>query len=386
MTTDDSLTQSTPSCPSCGAAADDASNFCEACGAPLSAAAAAATPGVPAAPDPTQEASPFDDLGSGPISRSTTSWSAPAEPRPACLACGGEIGEDGYCEQCGVKAQSPRDHFREQPADWVAGVCDRGLRHHRNEDAMALIATPAGQAADRRAVLVVLDGVSNTDDSQAGSLAGAHAARDALRTPLPQGLGTPQGTLAAVSRTMASAVEAATAQIERAAPPDAPNPASATFCACVLEGSTLTYANVGDSRIYWLPDGSPGVQLSVDDSAAQEQMALGMTREEAETSPQAHAITRWLGRDSDDPTPRVGQLVLDEPGWVLVCSDGLWNYASEPAALQERIRAAATTDPAALALALTDFANASGGRDNITTALARIETDPATTTKEQPDG
>ena len=97
-----------------------------------------------------------------------------------------------------------------------------------------------------------------------------------------------------------------------------------------------------------------------------------MPRKQAESGPQAHAITRWLGIDAPDLTPRVGHLVVDRPGWLLVCSDGLWNYASEPAALAALVRAAATTDPAVLALALTDFANASGGQDNITTALARV--------------
>ena len=104
-------------------------------------------------------------------------------------------------------------------------------------------------------------------------------------------------------------------------------------------------------------------------------MDAGVPRAEAESSPQAHAITKWLGRDSHDHEPRVGQLHLTDPGWLLVCSDGLWNYASEPAALTARLVAngPANTDPAALALALTDFANSSGGQDNITVALARIE-------------
>ncbi len=61
------------------------------------------------------------------------------------------------------------------------------------------------------------------------------------------------------------------------------------------------------------------------------------------------------------------------PGWVLVCSDGLWNYASEPDDLIAQIQKAGTTDPAELALALVDFANASGGVDNITATLARLE-------------
>jgi serine/threonine protein phosphatase PrpC len=64
---------------------------------------------------------------------------------------------------------------------------------------------------------------------------------------------------------------------------------------------------------------------------------------------------------------------VEEPGWLLVCSDGLWNYASEPDALSAQVRAIGTTEPAALALGLVGFANAQGGQDNITVTLARVE-------------
>ena len=387
-------------CPSCGTIAEGDSNFCEACGTALSGTAAPSGTAPAASVATPIEPSPIDDLGSGPISRATTQSppaQAPHPAIPACAGCGGSIGPDGYCEQCGVKALSPRDHFREQAAPWVAGVCDKGIRHHRNEDAMAMLASPDPTAADRRAVLVVLDGVSNTDDSQVGSLAGAQAALAALAMPFPAGLGTRESRLGAVTRALTNAVAAAQVEVVAAAPPEAANPASATFSVAVLEGDTVTYGNVGDSRSYWLPDGSPGVQLSVDDSSAQALIAAGMPRAEAESSPQAHAITKWLGRDSQDHAPMVGQLTITEPGWLLVCSDGLWNYASEPATLTDQIRAYASADPAAdpaaLALALTDFANGSGGQDNITTVFARIpgpvtvqNADQTPTTKEQPHG
>lgn len=377
MTVPDTTTRS---CPACGAEAHGESNFCEECGTPLAppeGSGAAPAPTVLATEPAAAETSPIDDLGSGPISAATTSRTATSTPAPLgdvrpCASCGGEVGPDLYCQVCGVKALSARDHFREQASPWVAGVCDKGIRHHRNEDAMALLSSADGGAPDRRAVLVVLDGVSNTDDSQAGSLAGARAALDVLRVPLPQGMGTPDSRLAAVTKILAEATSAANDAVVRAATPGAANPASATFCAAVLEGTTLTYANVGDSRIYWLPDAGPGVQLSVDDSAAQAQIEAGVPRAEAESSPQAHAITKWLGRDSEDFSPRVGQLTVEEAGWLLVCSDGLWNYASEPGSLVDQISAAGTTDPPALALALTDFANGCGGQDNITVTFARV--------------
>lgn len=113
-----------------------------------------------------------------------------------------------------------------------------------------------------------------------------------------------------------------------------------------------------------------------------------MPREQAETGPGSHAITRWLGVDSpDDLTPHTGDLDLDHDGWLVVCSDGLWNYCSGAADLQALVHQTVTTlgaaghHPLSLAGALTDWANARGGTDNITVALARIgPTSPAVPT------
>lgn len=361
------------SCTSCGEANDDGAAFCEACGQPIGAAAPATAAAAPAA----DEGSPIAaDLGSGPISAPTRMNAAAAAPpvgaRRPCFSCGGEVGADGYCQVCGTKQPSERDHFRETPASWVAGVCDRGIVHGKNEDAMALL---ADERPGERAVLVVLDGVSSSIDSDVASLAGARAARETLRTPLPKGLGTEQGRSAAVAATFAVTVEAANQAIVATTDPASPSPASATFAVAVVEGTRLSVANIGDSRVYWLPDGASAVQLTVDDSAAEQLIAAGMARDAAENGPQGHAITRWLGRDAPDLTPRVGERDLVGPGWVLACSDGLWNYASEPAAIAEQLGlavAAGAVTPLDLSLALVAFANGCGGRDNITVSLARV--------------
>jgi len=81
-----------------------------------------------------------------------------------------------------------------------------------------------------------------------------------------------------------------------------------------------------------------------------------------------------LGRDSPDFVPRTGSLTVDSPGWVAVCSDGLWNYASEAAAIRSLIGELTPpdADPLTLAVGLVDWANARGGKDNISVALARM--------------
>ena len=106
---------------------------------------------------------------------------------------------------------------------------------------------------------------------------------------------------------------------------------------------------------------------------AQARITMGVPRDEAENGPQAHAITKWLGRDSPDFTPMTGSTTVSAPGWLLVCSDGLWNYASEAPTLQALIAelSGADPNPLPLAVSLVKWANEQGGKDNIGVALAR---------------
>lgn len=351
-------------CPHCGAEVAAQEAFCEACGGAL----------TPTAAGPAQQS---DELAA-PIEITRSIQTEADEDtvvvvRP-CGNCGGVIGADGYCETCGTKAPTERDHYTEQPASWVAACCDRGVRHHRNEDATAVAAEPT---AGSRAVLVVCDGVSTSLDSDVASLAAARTARDVLVAHRPAGLGTPASRVAAIAGAVVKAAAAAnTAVIDNTAA-GSENAASCTFAAAVVEADLVVFGNIGDSRIYWIPDhgsSSDPAELSVDDSVAQARIAMGTPRAEAENGPQAHAITKWLGRDSPDFTPRTGSIVVTSPGWVLVCSDGLWNYASEAAVLQSLVAELSTrdSDPLTLAVALVDWANGKGGKDNVSVALARV--------------
>ena len=355
-------------CPSCGEPVPVGANFCEGCGAQLGEVTEEAAQAAPR----------VERLGSVPISRPThlvTDTAAPAGRRP-CAECGGPVGDDLYCEQCGTKAPSEREHFREAPASWVAGVCDRGAKRTRNEDAMALVAS---ESPGERCVLLVLDGVSSSTDSDVASLAGARAARDVLRTAMPQGLGTPESREAAVHKAITDAAAAAQAAVVAHTALASESPASATFTCVVVEaepeGPVAWHGNIGDSRSYWVPDTGEATQLTRDDSAAEALIGAGMSAEEAHRSSQAHAITKWLGRDSEDIVPTIGRHPLTQDGWVLACSDGFWNYASTPAEVSTQVHAATQRhggDPEAVALELVQWAIARGGHDNITVALARL--------------
>jgi serine/threonine protein phosphatase PrpC/ribosomal protein L32 len=354
-------------CPNCGENAAPRARFCENCGTPLG-----ATNGDPSVPSEVT-------LEGAPLVVDPDPATGESSARRSCAACGGVIAPDGYCSDCGTPGQSERDHFEERPAGWVAGVCDRGVRHARNEDAMALAASGTFGA------LVVCDGVSSAPDSDIASLAASRAARDVLVAYRPDGASSVEGAtsrriagwtdaMVAASRAAGQAVRGVAEQLAGALGKDAADdPPSCTFVAAVVDDDLIVAGWVGDSRVYWLPDSGQAEQLSVDDSWAQEMIAAGVPRAQAETSPQAHAITRWLGPDAPDTDARCAATVPSEPGWLLVCSDGLWNYCSDAHEMSDLVRRFATSgDPHTASAALVRWANAQGGRDNITAALARV--------------
>lgn len=371
-TTPVTYTPASSPCPTCGEPIAPDANFCESCGTQLGDVTEAD------AQADARAAQPSPDSGVLPISLPTfmLADNASAPPRRTCTECGGTIGPDLYCEQCGTKAPSERDHFREVPASWVAGVCDRGVRRRRNEDALALVAS---ETPGERCVLIVMDGVSSSTDSDVASLAGARAARDRLATSIPRGLGTPESRESAVHQAITDAAEAAQAAIVAHTESASANPASATFTCVVLEaepeGPVAWVGNLGDSRAYWFPDVGEPLQLTRDDSAAEALIDAGAPREVAYGDHQSHAITAWLGRDSEDTEPRIRRHPITEDGWLLACSDGLWNYAVEVGDLAAALRATvaeAGGDPEAVALGLVTWACEQGGHDNVTVAVARV--------------
>lgn len=372
-------------CPHCHEPITTADLFCEACGADL---ATTADPAANPAAIPTGASTGEREAGSGgPVTSVVSRTADPDEPdvgAVVCLACGGAVGPDWFCTSCGFKARTPRDHWTESPTPWVGGVCDKGISHARNEDAMALAATTEAVTVDGggvgRAVLVVCDGVTSAPDSDRASIAAARTACAALASVVE-----PQGSVPARLEAWKAALESACADAHGEAVAvarrlgDPPEPPSCTFVAAVATAGVACVAWCGDSRAYWLPDVGPGRQLGVDHSIGSELIAAGATPEEAERHPQFHTITRWLGADSIDPTPEFASIPLDAPGYLLACSDGMWNYANGVDALAELMRiaaAAGAVGPLALSESLAAWANDQGGHDNISVALARIDLGP----------
>jgi serine/threonine protein phosphatase PrpC len=345
-------------CPKCGGgvAADD--EFCEACGAVLH-------DEFRSAPAPVSHIEPV--ARTEPTEPPTAATIAPT---PGGCTCGGTFDADCWCDQCGQRAPSERDHLVVTLSPRLAAVCDKGRHHPRNEDAVALAETGC------RLVLVVCDGVSSTTDADIAAVAAANAARDVLRDAQRPSATSPAKRVEYYSDLMSNAATAAnTEAVAAARKVGGENAPSCTFAAAVVDRELVVAGWVGDSRVYWLGDDQTALQLSIDDSWVTDQVDHGMSRTQAEADPLAHSITRWLGADATDPSARCGSLAATGGGWVLVCSDGLWNYCSGASDLADLITKYESRDPTEIAGHLVDWANEQGGHDNITVALARVEGD-----------
>ncbi|WP_211768600.1 protein phosphatase 2C domain-containing protein [Kutzneria sp. CA-103260] len=256
-----------------------------------------------------------------------------------CARCGSAVApSDNFCEQCGLGQPTGRDHV-EIDLGPAAGVSDRGLVHHRNEDAVAL------QVKDNTVLAVVSDGVSTSDLADEASLAAVDAAIEVLMAA-----GSTEKAVAAA----AAAVAELPIRYDDSAP-------SCTYVSAVITPTEVTVGWVGDSRAYWI-GATEALLLTVDDA-------------------RGHALTAWLGADAGAVVPHITTYFPAGPGVVVLCSDGLWNYLGSADELADRLRPFAAA-PNRAAAELVRFAIGMGGHDNITVVVAPLP--PTSTRSDRP--
>lgn len=285
-----------------------------------------------------------------------------AEPEPAecpCFSGLRELDEEGYCLRCGRRVVRPaEDHLEVELSPDFAGVSDRGLRHYSNEDRFAI-----GEVNGWR-LLVVCDGVSSSPDADKAAAEASQAALAALRDGLADGL----KTMDAVE----SSVKAAAAAVSELGLRSKEAPSS-TIVSAAVSDKQIAVAWIGDSRAYWIVDGRAH-QLTTDHSWLNMTLQRGeIDRAEAQRSRNAHALTRWLGLDSDPGDPDTVLEDIESAGLLLLCSDGLWNYAATEQEIGDLVLDSAQRSDTALGMAqhLVEYALGKGGHDNITAVILR---------------
>lgn len=290
-----------------------------------------------------------------------------AGPAGGCDSCGaaaGTVDEDGYCGVCGRRVARPlSDHVEQVEGDDLAAVSDRGRHHATNQDRCGMWTGCAG------ALLVVCDGVSRSVRPEQAAALVVETVGEALASELEE------EELAAerAADLLVKALAQAQRRLEETGAGLANNGAT-TAVAALVSGRTATVAWVGDSRAYWLgPEGM--AQLTTDHSWEREAAAAGEIWEADD--PRIHVIVRWMGAGAGEQgSPEVVQQEVGEGGSLLLCSDGLWNYAAATEQIAEQMMEAAGggEGPTALEVVqrLVEFALQCGGEDNVTVALLRV--------------
>ena len=330
-------------CPKCNTIAEADSNFCEECGTPLKAlpAGVAQKMGV-------------CECGAGPD----------------------KIGEDGFCEVCGLKVKnSVSDHVEVELSPLVAGVSDSGKRHFQNEDSFCV------HREKETVIAVVCDGVSVSQNPDQASQCAASAAKDSLAESAVK----PNPDFNQAMRDAIRRADAAVKQVSFIPDLEEIDPPSSTIIAVIVvpsAGSGKTKKAIigwlGDSRAYYFTN-KANTLLTKDHSWANEIVEAGeMSYEEAIKDARSHRLTRTLGgypakAGTEMDEPGIIEADLSATGWLILCTDGVWNYADSGEDLAKIFHAMPKTATALeTAKFLTEWANAQGGKDNVSVVALAV--------------
>jgi len=131
----------------------------------------------------------------------------------------------------------------------------------------------------------------------------------------------------------------------------------------------MIISHVGDSRVYVIDMNGIMRPLTRDHSLVKRLEELGqLTPEEAAIHPQRNVLYRALGQ-GEPFDPEIITTPLPQPGYLLICSDGLWGVVPNEELGKIIINA---NTPHQACREMVDAANDAGGPDNITAILVRL--------------
>jgi len=231
------------------------------------------------------------------------------------------------------------------------GITDVGMVRVQNEDSLAL------QDLGTGALFVVADGMGGHD---AGEVASSLAVETVGRT-VREGRTNAEALVR-------KAVQAANTAVHREAVRKGSNMGTTLTVALVRDG-VAHIASVGDSRAYWIRNGSI-TRITKDHSLVARLVELGkITKEEARTDPRSNLLLRTIGSEEEVAVDTY-RLPLSRHGILLLCTDGLWGEVDD-----DRLHriCSAEQHTEVMCARLVQEANRNGGKDNITAIAVKVE-------------
>lgn len=244
---------------------------------------------------------------------------------------------------------------------------DPGQRRENNEDALLCINAALGvaQGAQPLGIYVIADGMGGHRNGEVASDIAVRTLGTALIGKLYKPLfgPDPHPTRESLAEIMESAVQEAHRAVKRVAPGG-----GCTLTAALVLGKQMVLAHLGDSRAYAIYRDGRMEALTKDHSLVKRLQEMGqITEEEAANHPQKSVLYRALGQ-GDTPQADILTGSLPTPGFLLLCSDGLWGVLREDD-IQSIVNS--TASPYLACQHLVEAANAAGGPDNISVVLVR---------------
>jgi serine/threonine protein phosphatase PrpC len=260
--------------------------------------------------------------------------------------------------------QSPR--YETQQLVAATGQSIGKQREHNEDSLLALTSTITGSSSIPFGLYIVADGMGG---HQFGEVASSAAVRimagHILRAFHSQLFNLPtQPIQDPIQEIMETAIKDAHRFVQREAPGS-----GTTVTAALVLGQQVTVAHVGDSRAYAVyPDGriSP---VTRDHSLVKRLEELGhLSADEAANFPHRNVLIRALGQ-GDSLEADIFTVPFPQPGYLLLCSDGLWGVVAE----QDISRATIESPNLPRACQnLVEAANVAGGPDNISVILVQM--------------
>ena len=208
------------------------------------------------------------------------------------------------------------DDLGPRPGIEVASLSDVGLQRSNNEDSF-LYWEPVGEEEFRRKgrLAVVADGMGGYEGGQEASRLAVETVRHVYDTSAEY---DPQ-------KVLLDALHTAHRNIQRYAEEHPQFQGMGTTCtALAILGRHLSFAHVGDSRLYLVRDSAVS-RLTRDHSYVGRLVESGIvSSQDAESHPQRHILTAALGSGTDiEPDFPQSAVLLQEEDTLVLCTDGL---------------------------------------------------------------
>lgn len=171
-----------------------------------------------------------------------------------------------------------------------------------------------------------------------------------------------------IEESLQEIMQAGLSEAQRAVLREAPN-SGTTLTAALTLGTQVTVAHVGDSRAYVVHLDGRIEPITRDHSLVKRLEELGqITSAEAAAHPQRNVLYRAVGQ-GDTLEPDIFTFSFPQPGFLMLCSDGLWGVITE-----QEIHRAITEAPTLQRACqnLVAAANTAGGPDNISVILVQL--------------